>query len=579
MKKSFSVFLFIMTFLSQFLASQELSIKEDGKTVTLSNQTISFSFNKSSADMVSIIKNGQELLGGIPTKAKRGPMGGYLHGPGFSMTPSTYKLIRNTQGIIEIQFLHEAKNGYFLELHFALLKGESGIYCFLERYHHAGSPDGGFAQIRWGLRSKEALFDYHLVRDSIRGPIPKEADFVREIQNATEKLKDSSIYTKYNYADYVEGRNVHGMAGQKSGLGIFVIQPSHEYVNGGPTKQQNTVHSGPFVMMLYNCDHFILEDQGANSQVKGEWKKLGGPFFLYVNSGKNIDEIWRDAKKKAEIESGRWPYSWMIHPDYPLHRGTLTGKLIIKNQSTAGAHLILAQPGVNWQSQALGYIFSGRAKEDGSFSIPAIRPGKYTLYAFTNNVTEEFVKNDIEIMPDKTTALNNINWIPTNNGEKIFQIGTADRFSKGFNLSDQKRAYDLYAKVPPNLSFTVGKSKESTDWYYAQTKNGTWKIIFNINKTYSDSCTLTLCLAGTARNPNLNIILNEKPIAKFSFGNDHSIYRSAILGGYYQQRTIKIPAQLLKKGQNELSLEMGIKKNVIAGIIWDAIKLEGKQLN
>jgi rhamnogalacturonan endolyase len=190
-------------------------------------------------------------------------------------------------------------------------------------------------------------------------------------------------------------------------------------------------------------------------------------------------------------------------------------------------------------------------------------------------VTEEYVKNDIEVRQDKNTDLNNLIWKPADNGEKIFQIGTADRFSKGFKLSDQKRAYDLYQQVPENLTFTVGKSKEATDWHYAQTKNGTWKILFDANKTYSDSCTLTLCLAGTARYPNLKVSLNSIPLYSFNFGNDASIYRSAILGGYYQQRTIKISSSLLRKGQNEISLTLGIKKTVIAGIIWDAIKLEG----
>jgi rhamnogalacturonan endolyase len=575
MIKKLSILLYILTFFSGLVIAQDLKLTDNGKTVTLSNSKISFSFVKSTSELVSLIKNDKELLSGNFPKPKKGRVSGYLHGPDFSMSPSEYKIIRNTPDIIEIQFLHEAVNGYFFELHYALLKGESGIYCFLERYHHEGSPDENIAQIRWGLRSSEDLFDYHLVRDNISGPIPKQKDFVREIQNATEKLTDSTIYTKYDYADYIEGRYVHGMAGQKSGLGIFIIQASHEYLNGGPTKQTNTVHAGPFVMMIFNCDHFLLTERKSDGPVKGEWKKMGGPFFLYVNSGATIDAIWNDAKKKAEVEQRRWPYRWMNHSDYPLQRGTVTGKLIIQNQSTAGAHVILAKPNVDWQAQSLGYIFSERATSDGSFSIPNIRPGKYTLYAYTDNVTEEYIQNDIEILPGKTTSLKDLLWKPAYHGEKIFQIGTADRFTKGFNLSDHKRNYDVFKKVPGNLVFTVGKSNETTDWYYAQVKNGTWKILFDINKTYSDSCTLTLCLAGTSRWPNLKISVNDVLIKTLTFGNDHAIYRSAILGGYYQQKSIKIPVSLLKNGQNELSLELRIKANTIGGIMYDAIKLEG----
>ena len=558
------------------VAAQNLKLTDNGSAVTLSNSKISFSFEKNSASMVSIIKDGKELLTGLSSKSRKENKTAYLMGPGFSMNPSQFTIIRNTPDLIEIQFLHEASNGYFFEMHYALMKEESGIYCFIEQYHHTGSPDGGFGQIRWGLRSSEDLFDYHLVRDNIQGPMPKVADFGREIQDWTYKLPDSTIYSKYDYSDYVEGRNVYGMAGQKSGLGLFVIQPSHEYVNGGPTKQQNTVHATPFMIMMFNCDHYLLAERKGDGPVRGEWKKMGGPFFLYVNNGKSIIDIWTDAKKKAAVEMSRWPYSWMNHPDYPLQRGTLTGKLFIQNQSTAGAHVILAKPGIDWQAQDLGYIFSGRTNADGSFSIPFIRPGKYTLYAYTDNVTEEYVKNDIEIQADKTNALNTIIWKPADNGEKIFQIGTADRTTRGFKLSDHKRNYDVYKQVPENLTFTVGKSKEASDWYYAQTKNGTWKILFDVTKTYSDSCTLTLCLAGTARNPNLKIVLNGKPVAAQTFGNDHSIYRSAILSGYYQQRNIRFPASWLKQGENELSLTMSLKNNVVGGIMYDAIKLEGK---
>jgi rhamnogalacturonan endolyase len=574
-KLSYLILLILFNF-SGHASAQELKLTDNGSSITLSNPKISFSFEKNSASMISIIKDGKELLTGLTSKSRKENRTAYLMGPGFSMSPSQYTIIRSTPDIIEIQFLHEASNGYFFEMHYALMKEESGIYCFIEQYHHEGSPDGGFGQIRWGLRSSENLFDYHLVRDNIQGPMPKMADFVHPVQDWTYVLPDSSIYSKYDYSDYVEGRNVYGMAGQKSGLGLFVIQPSHEYVNGGPTKQQNTVHATPFMIMMFNCDHFLLAERKGDGTVKGEWKKMGGPFFLYVNDGKSIDEIWADAKKKATIESSRWPYSWMNHPDYPLHRGTVTGKLIIKNQSTNGAHVILASPNIDWQAQSLGYIFSSRANADGSFKLPSVRPGKYSLYAFTDNVTEEYIKNNIEVQSDKTTDLNTLIWIPEDNGEKIFQIGTADRTTKGFKLSDHKRNYDVFKQVPENLTFTVGKSKEFSDWYYAQTKNGTWKIVFDATKTYSDSCTLTLCLAGTARNPSLKISINGKLITNQTFGNDHTIYRSAILSGYYQQRNIRIPASWLKKGENELTFTMGLKKNVIGGIMYDAIKLEGK---
>ncbi|MFA6581423.1 MAG: polysaccharide lyase family protein [Paludibacter sp.] len=568
------VFIFIgILLLSTISAVNPVSVKlfETDKTVSLSNDLIEFSFNKNNATLSSIKQaGGNNLLGGYGA--------GYLMGPGFSMKPSVYKLVRNTPELVEISFTHEARNGYFFELHYVLLSGESGVYCFLEQYHHAGSPDGGFGQVRWGLRADSTLFDYHLVRDNIQGPMPKFSDFKKKMQDWTYQLADSTYYTKYDYADYIEGRNVHGFAGTQSGKGIFVIQASHEYLNGGPTKQFNTVHSSPFLIMMFQCSHFLSDERKGEGPVKGEWQKLGGPFFLYVNSGKNIADIWSDAKQKAYEEVAKWPYQWMDHPDYPLKRGKVTGQLFVDSRSAANAHIILAAPGVDWQAQTHGYIFAMRADKDGNFTIPNIRPGKYCLYAFTDNVTEEYCKNEIVVTANKTSDLAKLVWKPNRFGKIIWQIGVADRTTRGFKLSDHKRYYGVFNDVPENLTFTIGKNKESDDWYYAQTKPGNWNVQFDLNKDPHGTCLLTLGIAGSAKNPRLEIWVNETKTGEYYFGNDHSIYRSAILGGYYQQKEIEFPARLLKQGTNRISFRLPNVKYG-GGIMYDVIKLEMNDKN
>jgi len=570
MKKIHAVLLIAILMLSNTSAfcAGPVKLAELEKKVTLSNGLIEFSFDKNNASLTSIKQSGTtELLGGTGS--------GYLMGPGFSMKPSVYKLVRETPELTEISFTHEAANGYFFELHYVLLSGESGIYCFLEQYHHAGSPDGGFGQIRWGLRADSTLFDYHLVRDSIQGPMPKFSDFKKKMQDWTFQLADSSYYTKYDYADYIEGRFVHGFAGTQSGKGIFVIQASHEYLNGGPTKQYNTVHTTPFMIMMFQCNHFLLDKMVGDGPVRGDWQKLGGPFFLYVNSGKNTADIWNDAKRKAVEEVTKWPYQWMDHPDYPLQRGKVTGQLHVKDESTANAHIILAAPGVDWQAQSHGYIFADRADKDGKFTISNIRPGKYTMYAYTDNITEEYCKNEILVTAGRSTALDKLEWIPGQFGKKLWQIGIADRTTRGFKLSDHKRYFGVFNDVPENLKFTIGKSKESEDWYYAQTKPGNWEVQFEMNEKPTGECLLTLGIAGSAKNPKLEIWVNETKIGDYYFGNDHTIYRSSILGGYYQKQEVPFSANLLKIGQNTLSFRLPNVKNG-GGIMYDVLKLEIK---
>jgi len=561
-------FLLVVLFQTSLFCYGSVKLTEADKKVTLSNGIIEFSFDKSNAALTSIKQTGgNNLLGGNGS--------GYLMGPGFSMKTSVYKVVRHSPDLAEISFTHEAKNGYFFELHYVLLSGESGIYCYLEQYHHAGSPDGGFGQIRWGLRADSTLFDYHLVRDSIQGRMPKFSEFKNKMQDWTYQLADSSYYTKYDYADYIEGRHVHGFAGITSGKGIFVIQASHEYLNGGPTKQFNTVHTTPFLIMMFQCDHFLLDKRNDEGPIRGEWQKLGGPFFLYVNSGNNIAENWSDAKRKAVEEVAKWPYTWMNHPDYPLQRGKITGRLQVKGASAAIAHIILAAPGVDWQAQSHGYIFAERTDSDGNFTISNIRPGKYTLYAYTNNVTEEYCKNDIEIKGNQIIHLDNLEWIPKEYGHTLWQIGIADRTTRGFKLSNHKRYYGLFNEVPANLTFTPGKSKESEDWYYAQTKPGSWNVDFEVKKVLNGECLLTLGIAGCAKNPRLEILVNESKVGEYYFGNDHTVYRSSVLGGYYQQQEVHFPEGFLKQGMNRISFRLPNVKNG-GGIMYDVLKLEVK---
>jgi len=553
-------------------AQPPVLLRDNGATVTLSNGIVFCSFNKNNADLTELKNRRQTSLLG-----KKGR--GYLLGPGFSMAGSQYKVVRQDNDLVELSFYHDASNHFQYDLHYILRKGDAGIYCFLIQSHRAGDSTAVYGQTRWGLSADEKLFDYHLVRDSIQGPMPKmnALNDDEKVQDWTFKLNDSTYYTKYDYADYIEGRDVHGMAGQKSGLGIFVIQASHEYLNGGPTKQYQNVHATPFLICMFNCGHFLSDIRKADDKITGDWSKLDGPFMLYVNEGKNTDALWADAKQKAADEKDQWPYEWMNNPLYPLKRGIVAGQLLVNNQpAPAGTHVILAAPGYDWQAQTQGYIYAVQTSADGRFNIDNVRKGNYTLYAYGANQTEEFKKTDIAVGADIVTLLGKVNWQPVKNGELLWQLGTADRTTRGFKLSDHKRNYGLFNLPPADLDYTIGKSKESADWYYAQTKNGSWNIHFTVNKSYSGEATLTIALAGAAKNPPLEILVNNQPAGSFNhLGNDASVYRSAIAGGYYQKLELKFPASLLQQGNNTISFKTPSTKPG-GGIMYDAIKLEAK---
>ena len=57
--------------------------------------------------------------------------------------------------------------------------------------------------------------------------------------------------------------------------------------------------------------------------------------------------------------------------------------------------------------------------------------------------------------------------------------------------------------------------------------------------------------------------------------DDGSVYRSAILSGRDSTYVYEIPADLVKKGENTVALNMwGVGEKGLGGILYDCIKLE-----
>lgn len=177
-----------------------------------------------------------------------------------------------------------------------------------------------------------------------------------------------------------------------------------------------------------------------------DWTKLNGPFFLYFNEGKSINDT-ADAKKRAAEEISQWPYEWMQHEAYPLERGSVSGIVLSEGKPVANAMVILAAPDFDWQAQSRGYQYYTRSGSDGRFVVEKVRPGSYTLYMYGNNTTTDYRKDKITVGEGMTTMLGKINWPVSTGKNLLWQIGLADRKTSGFRLADRPRDYSLF-KLP-----------------------------------------------------------------------------------------------------------------------------------
>lgn len=491
------------------------------------------------------------------------------------LSPDKAEIIKQTADYAEVLYSN-TKSSPIIHQGYILRKGDNGVYSYIIVKGTKHSDTTTLREMRVCVRTASTLLNGY-VDDRMNGKIPSISEMkVAEkkentVQDATYKLADGTVYTKYNWAQYIVNDSVHGL--MNDNYGLWNIACSREWQNGGPMKQELTVHAtskSPITIQMLQGEHF---GTSAQTYHNGE-EKIYGPFYIYANKGTK-DEMIADAKKMASEKQKEWPFQWFSNALYPLDRATVSGCInVTTGQRKDSIQVVLAEPNTDVYAQGKKYIFWALTDQDGNFTIKNVRKGNYALYAWAlaGDNTDELCQKDINV-EDEQMELGTINWTPTCYETKLWQIGSNNRRSDGFNLSDHLRAYGMWNDVPANLNFTIGESKESTDWYYAQTQNGTWTINFKTDKSYTGNLYLTASVAGAANKPKVAVALNGNTRATWSTYSDSGIFRSAMLGGKHNLYKLTIPASLLKTADNKLTLTMsGIKSN--GGVMWDCIKLE-----
>jgi len=147
-------------------------------------------------------------------------------------SPTALVVVTNTSTMVDIAYTSSMG-----ELHYVVRDGVNGFYS----YFVTGNMGGAVAEFRTLTGSIRACFPTTLTwyararRRPWRRSRPRPSSRI-----STYQLADGSIYTKYDYCDYVVNDRVHGVFG--SNYGLWVIPVSTEALNGGPMKQELMVH-------------------------------------------------------------------------------------------------------------------------------------------------------------------------------------------------------------------------------------------------------------------------------------------------------------------------------------------------
>lgn len=290
-----------------------------------------------------------------------------------------------------------------------------------------------------------------------------------------------------------------------------------------------------------------------------------------------------DAKTRAAKERSSFPYAFLNNTAYQS-RGSLSGKLTLSDgRPAAGAAIFLGDTDTTSRPliQGSGYYYTAFADSSGSFSIPNIRSGSYSLIAASNggaigDVYTNFTSSSVTISKDKTTKLGSLTWAIPSNTKRIFQIGDFDKKATGFTNSGP-HVHGLTEKSPANLTFTVGKSA-TKDWYYASSQLGSWDVEFNASAPQgAKKVLLSVSLAGYSQSTALSIYLNGNKtigtISKDTLTSDPAAYRSGTVSGEWRFLQYEIKVEDLKTGKNVLSFKTE-RYTLWRGILWDSIILE-----
>ena len=624
--------------------TRAVTLTEDGSAYTLANGIVTARIDKKSGDLLSMKYKGTEMLAtiygadGLPDTTVDKP-GANLRGGGHRYTDHQYGFwSHDTDGphtIDKITIDPQSNGGE---------RAEVSVKGISDGKPMGAGPGGSFisdVEIRYTLeRNRPGLYTYSIFEHQPDYPASSlgEARFCAKLNDSFDWLsvgpKYNKLYPKaqpgehedkYDFtADQFENP-AFGWSSTTKHVGFWFLNPSVEYLSGGPTKVEFLGHrdtndvQAPTVLNYWRSSHY----GGAVVEVAhGEhWTKVIGPFLLYVNTGNSPMEMYNEAVAEARKEAQHWPYSWVSGVDYPhsAERASVSGRIVLKDPQAKDARMTrlrvgLAYPAymiqpvsrtgaaipprqIDWQTDAKHYEFWAFADGSGRFHLNGVRPGNYTFHAFADGVLGELAKADVTVTAGKPLDLGTIEWTPDRRGRQIWEIGIPNRTGAEFDKGDDY-AHDgmflVYAKLFPNdVNYVIGKSDYRKDWFFEQVPHSEdptakpadynmrtgqgratpWTVSFDLAQApRAGKAHLRLALASNSAR-SIDVVVNDQPVGQVEhLFTDGAIARNGILG-VWSEHDVVFDASALKAGTNTLKLVVPAGP-MTAGVIYDYLRLE-----
>lgn len=346
--------------------------------------------------------------------------------------------------------------------------------------------------------------------------------------------------------------------------------------------QDLAIHQDAIILNYFVANHYGV----PNLPVSKGQVLFRGPWLTHISAlpaGSTEQQLLDDAAAVAGANIAQSMTYLPFIDNQPLYpttaRANVTGRITVTDgRPGADLYVLLSEvvaDDVYTIKQPTYFVVSQGA--EGSFTLPGIPPGTYSLYVFSKagSIVDQ-TRVDGVVVAGPVTDLGEVKVTPSDAGfTHVWQVGTADGKGGEFALGSAARSYTLPNQVPGDLTFTVGSSHEPTDWYYAQTAPGTWTVAFNLPRAYTGTAYLTVSASLTqGSSPTLRVNGGASGITgRMPSGTDSSLSRQAVRSGYAKQATFTFDAgALLRAGDNTITFKRDGSAGA-SGLGWDTVVL------
>ena len=334
-----------------------VTVVETDDTFTLANGIVTANISRHSGNLTSLVYQGRQMLQEGNRQA-----GYWSHNVarGRQETGITIDPKANDGARAEISIKGFSDGGQMgsgpggsviadIEIRYALGRGDAGLYTYSIFSHPTNYPATSVGEARFCVKLNEML-DWMTVDAHRNLKMISTYDWnhgtpmnMKEARRMNTGIYKGQVEHKYDYSANQFDVRAWGWSSTTEHVGLWFVNPSVEYLSGGPTKFELSSHrdatfttsltaaAPPTLLNYWRGSHY----GGSLCNVgQGEaWTKVIGPFLIYCNAGSNPDAMWQDALAKAGTEAVAWPFDWVAGVDYPHRneRATVSGRIVLND--------------------------------------------------------------------------------------------------------------------------------------------------------------------------------------------------------------------------------------------------------